>query len=147
MASTVTAGLKKIGDYETEYKEVTHGVQVTVTPEYLEGQSSPHEDYYVWAYHIRIKNLGTTTVQLLRRHWRITDANGHVEDIRGPGVVGEQPTLRPNEEFHYTSGTYLPTPSGIMVGIYEMVAEDGQTLEINVPAFSLDVPGQYVMAH
>ena len=138
-------GLKKIGKYEAEYKEVTHSIEVTVSPEYLEEQSSPHDDYYVWAYHIHIKNLGEETVQLLHRYWRITDAKGHVEEVHGPGVVGEQPTLKTNEEFTYTSGTYLPTPSGIMFGKYEMMAEDGTTFEINIPAFSLDVPGQYVL--
>lgn len=127
------------------YKAVTHSVEVMVEPEYLEDQSSAHEGYYVWAYHIRIKNLGSETIQLMQRYWKIMDARGHVEEVRGPGVVGEQPILKHNEEFLYTSGTYLSTSSGFMLGEYEMEKENGVVFKVSIPAFSLDIPGQEVL--
>lgn len=129
------------------YKETTHSIEVTVEPEYLEEQSSQKEGYYVWAYHINIRNLGKDSVQLLHRYWKITDAKGHVEEVRGPGVVGEQPVLRHNESFSYTSGTYLSTPSGMMVGTYEMEKENGEMVNVAIPYFSLDIPGQVILPH
>src|ERR1700756_5198034 len=102
------------------YLETTRSIMVTVKPFYLEDQSSPAESHYVWAYHVRIENRGSETVQLRTRYWRITDAMGVVKEVRGPGVVGEQPVLEPGEAFEYTSGTPLGTPSGIMVGTYQM---------------------------
>lgn len=98
----------------------------------------PEEEHYVWAYTIQIENTGEQTVQLLNRYWHITDGTGHVQEVRGPGVVGEQPTLKPGESYRYTSGTALHTPSGMMVGQYEMVGEDGGLFHIEIPAFSLD---------
>lgn len=124
------------------YSETTRSIEVTVRPTYLEDQSAPIENRYVWAYQVRIENKGDTTVRLRSRHWRITDALGRVQEVRGPGVVGEQPLLRPGDSFEYTSGTPLPTPSGIMVGTYQMEAEDGERFDIGVPAFSLDSPHQ-----
>lgn len=132
---------------ETCYVETTHDVTVSVEPYYLEDQSTPDDDHYVWAYHVRIENKGTETVQLLTRHWRITDSNGVLQEVRGEGVVGEQPVLSPGEAFEYTSGTPLATPSGIMVGTYGMQLADGRLVDINVPAFSLDSPHQPVMLH
>ena len=127
------------------YSETTRSIKVTVKPFYLEDQSSPAEDHYFWAYHVRIENRGGETVQLRRRHWKITDGRGHVEEVGpAPGVVGEQPVLAPGESFEYTSGTPLPTPSGIMVGRYEMETKDGESFWIRVPAFSLDSPHQAV---
>jgi ApaG protein len=126
------------------YSETTRDIKVTVRPVYLEDQSSPAENHFVWAYHVRIENLGRRTVRLRSRHWRITDANGRLQEVRGPGVVGEQPELKPGEAFEYTSGTPLGTPSGIMVGSYRMEAVDGETFDIAVPAFSLDSPSQPV---
>lgn len=126
------------------YQATTRDIQVTVTPAYQEEQSSPGENRYVWAYHIRIENHGRETVQLLNRYWHITDSLGHVEEVRGPGVVGEQPVLRPGEAYEYTSGCPLSTPSGIMVGSYEMRNADGSQFEVQVPAFSLDSPHQPV---
>ena len=126
------------------YQATTHAIQVTVTPAYQEEQSSPGENRYVWAYHIRIENHGTETVQLLNRYWHITDSLGHVEEVRGPGVVGEQPVLQPGESYEYTSGCPLSTPSGIMLGRYEMQSTDGNQFEVEVPAFSLDSPHQPV---
>lgn len=129
------------------YTATTRGIRVTVKPVYLEDQSSPSDEHYVWAYQIKIENVGRERVQLINRHWRITDANGHVEEVQGPGVVGEQPVLEPGESFEYTSGTPLGTPSGIMAGTYEMESGEGERFEVEVPAFSLDSPYQPVQLH
>ena len=122
------------------YSETTHAIRVTVKPFYLEDQSSPAENHYVWAYHVKIENVGSEKVQLRTRHWRITDALGRVQEVRGPGVVGEQPILKPGDSFRYTSGCPLRTPSGIMTGSYRMVNGDGVAFDIEIPAFSLDSP-------
>ncbi len=124
------------------YHETTESISVTVKPLYLEDQSSPTEDHYVWAYQVLIENTGATTVQLLNRYWRITDSMGRHQEVRDAGVVGEQPTLAPGESFEYTSGTPLTTPSGIMVGTYEMESADGRRFDVAIPAFSLDSPHQ-----
>jgi len=126
------------------YSETTRSINVTVKPFYLEDRSSPVEDRYVWAYHVRIENCGTETVQLRSRYWKITDGRGQVQEVRGPGVVGEQPVLGPGESFEYTSGTPLPTPSGIMVGTYQMETRGGESFSVQIPAFSLDSPHQAV---
>ena len=122
------------------YEAETAGIRVRVEPSYLPEQSNPEEDYYFWAYAIEITNLGTEVVQLESRHWRITDANGRTEEVRGPGVIGEQPTLAPGESFSYSSGCPLSTPQGLMVGSYQMVSNEGRRFEFAVPAFSLDSP-------
>ena len=122
------------------FSETTRAITITVEPTYLDEQSSPEDGHYVWAYHIRIENEGADTVQLLNRYWRITDANGRVEEVRGPGVVGEQPVLAPGEAYEYTSGCPLPTPSGFMVGSYEMETGGGERFEVAIPMFSLDLP-------
>ncbi len=129
------------------YSETTKSIQVTVKPTYLEDQSAPADSHYVWAYQVEIRNLGRTTVQLLNRHWKITDSFGRIQEVRGPGVVGEQPILEPGASFEYTSGTPLSTPSGIMAGTYEMKLENGDTFLIAIPAFSLDSPFQPVSLH
>ena len=126
------------------YSETTRSIKVTVKPVYLEDRSSPVEDHYVWAYHVRIENQGEETVQLRNRHWKITDSQGRMQEVRGPGVIGEQPVLAPGERFEYTSGTPLPTPSGIMVGSYQMETRTGESFWVQVPAFSLDSPHQAV---
>jgi ApaG protein len=126
------------------YSEITRSIKVSVKPFYLEDQSSPAEGRYVWAYHVRIENRGLETVQLRNRHWQITDSRGQMQEVRGAGVVGEQPVLAPGESFEYTSGTPLPTPSGIMVGSYEMETRAGDSFWVRVPAFSLDSPHQAV---
>jgi ApaG protein len=126
------------------YSETTRSIKITVKPVYLEDQSSPTENHFVWAYHIRIENHGGDTVQLRNRYWRITDSLGRVQEVRGAGVVGEQPVLKPGESYEYTSGTPLPTPSGIMVGAYQMEAANGERFDVAVPAFSLDSPHQKV---
>ena len=122
------------------YSKTTRSVTVTVVPEYLEEQSKPEEGHFVWAYHVTIENRSEQTVQLLTRYWRIVDGTGRAQEVRGPGVVGEQPVLRPGESFEYTSGTPLPTPSGFMVGSYQMTTMDGSRFDVAIPAFSLDSP-------
>jgi ApaG protein len=120
------------------YRTVTRNIEVTVSPRFLSERSSPDNGYFFWAYSIEITNQGQETVQLKTRHWRITDANGKLQEVKGAGVVGEQPVLKPGESFEYTSGVPLPTPSGFMVGTYGMVTESGEQFDIDIPAFSLD---------
>ena len=120
------------------YSETTRSIEVTVRPIYLEDQSSPDEQHFVWAYHVRIENKGGETVQLRTRYWRITDAMGRVQEVRGAGVVGEEPVIEPGQSFEYTSGVPLPTPSGFMAGRYGMVTTAGEAFDIEIPAFSLD---------
>ncbi len=122
------------------YNATTHSIRVSVEPIYLDDQSSPEDDYYVWSYKVIIENASNNTVQVRRRHWQITDAHGRTQEIYGEGVVGEQPVLAPGESFEYTSGAPLSTPSGIMAGIYQMTTADGELLDIAIPAFSLDSP-------
>ncbi|MBM3489369.1 MAG: Co2+/Mg2+ efflux protein ApaG [Alphaproteobacteria bacterium] len=127
-------------DGDDVYSETTLGIRISVEPSFLEEQSSPAQNHYVWAYRVRIENRSPRTVQLKTRHWRITDGLGRLQEVRGPGVVGEQPVLKPGTAFEYTSGCPLPTPSGIMVGTYQMQGEDGQMFDVRIPAFSLDSP-------
>jgi ApaG protein len=122
------------------YRAITRSIEVKVEPRFLPDRSSPENGYYFWAYSITIANRGRETVQLKTRHWRITDANGKLQEVRGPGVVGEEPVLKPGEHFEYTSGVPLPTPSGFMVGSYGMVTDKGEKFDIDIPAFSLDTP-------
>lgn len=122
------------------YRAVTHDIEVRVEPFYLEDRSEPEEDHYVWAYRVTLANHSHERVKLLTRYWQITDANGRVEEVRGAGVVGEQPELEPGDSYQYTSGCPLSTPSGIMVGHYTMQRPRGPTFEIEIPAFSLDLP-------
>ena len=118
----------------------TRGVRVTVRSEYVPERSSPADAQYFFAYRIRISNAGEDTVQLLSRHWVITDGAGQVEHVRGPGVVGEQPVLEPGESFEYTSFCPLPTPIGSMHGSYQMVTAGGSTFDAEIAPFSLAVP-------
>jgi ApaG protein len=122
------------------YKAVTHQVTVTVEPSFEPDRSEPETDRYFWRYDIEIANLGDKPVTLIERHWRITDANGRQQEVRGAGVVGEQPTIGPGEAFRYASGCPLATPSGMMVGEYRMVRADGTSFDVAIPAFSLDSP-------
>ena len=124
------------------YKAITRDIEVTVEPFYLEEQSNPEENRYVWGYRITIANKSEVTVQLRARYWKITDGNGHVEEVRGPGVIGEQPILDPGDSFQYSSGCPLTTTSGVMVGRYSMQTNDGDRFDIEIPAFSLDLPDQ-----
>lgn len=122
------------------FTATTRGIRVTVRPQYLPDQSDPTKPQFVWAYHVRIENGGDVTVQLRSRHWKVTDGLGQTREVRGPGVVGKTPVLRPGEMFEYTSGTPLSTSSGFMGGTYQMVNETGETFDIEIPAFSLDSP-------
>ena len=122
------------------YSQTTRAITVTVQPIYLDDQSSPDESHFVWAYRIKIENKGGETVQLRNRYWRITDSLGRIQEVRGAGVVGKQPVLKPGESFEYTSGVPLPTPSGFMTGTYGMVEDSGEPFEIAIPTFSLDSP-------
>ena len=124
------------------YSKVKRKIQISVQPIYLEEQSTPEENKYVWAYHVNITNRGRETVQLISRYWNITDSNGCVNEGRGKGVVGEQPVLAPGESFEYTSGTPLQASSGIMLGTYQMVNDKGEKFDIDIPPFSLDIPGK-----
>ena len=125
---------------EAMYTKTTHAVEVTVEPQFLADQSKPEASRWFWSYTITIQNHGAQSVQLISRHWRITDASGRVNEVKGPGVVGEQPTLTPGDSFSYTSGCPLPTPSGIMVGTYHFRDQAGEAFEVDIPAFSLDSP-------
>lgn len=122
------------------YRTVTRNIEVTVTPRFLPERSSPENSYFFWTYTIEIANRGRETVQLKTRHWRITDALGRLQEVRGAGVVGEEPRLEPGESFEYTSGVPLPTPSGFMRGSYGMITSKGERFDIEIPAFSLDSP-------
>ena len=122
------------------YETVTRGIRIRVTPHYLEEQSTPEESEFFWAYTVDIANEGEEIVQLRSRVWRITDGHGQTEEVRGPGVVGETPTIHPGKSFSYTSGCPPRTPSGIMVGSYQMVDANGQMFDVAIPAFSLDSP-------
>ena len=122
------------------YTKTTNSINITVNPYYLEEQSEPDEQHYVWAYQVTINNLGPDTVKLKNRYWKIIDSNGIKQEVRGEGVVGEQPVLNPGEKFEYTSGTPLSTPSGFMEGYYEMENNQGIKFEVYIPQFSLDSP-------
>ncbi len=122
------------------YKAVTRGISVTVTPRYMPEESSPDKGRYFFAYTVEIINMGLERVQLRARYWRITDEKGRVNEVRGAGVVGEEPVLGPGESFSYTSGCPLPTPGGTMQGNYLMETAAGETFAAEIPAFSLDIP-------
>jgi len=129
------------------YRETTRAIQVTVEPSFVEDESAPDDGHYFWAYRIEISNLGEEAVRLRSRHWLITDGNGRTEEVRGAGVVGKQPLLKPGETFAYTSGCPLSTPSGIMVGSYQMQTEKGELFSVAIPAFSLDLPEAERVVH
>ena len=120
---------------------VRHRINIDVETTYLDDQSEPGEQRYVFAYTITIRNEGEIPAKLLTRHWIITDANGRVQEVRGDGVVGEQPYLKPGQGFRYSSGAVLETPVGTMQGSYQMVADDGAQFDAPIPAFRLAMPG------
>lgn len=124
------------------YTARTGDILVRVRPSFLAGQSSPEDGRWVWAYQVEIENLGAGPVQVMARHWRITDGRGVTHEVRGPGVVGEQPVIEAGGRYSYASGCPLGTDSGSMVGSYEMSDDKGETFEAAIPAFSLDVPGE-----
>jgi ApaG protein len=119
---------------------ITNGIRVTVSSNYIPAQSAPKARRYVFAYTVRIANEGTEAAQLKSRHWIITDGNGKVEQVKGPGVVGEQPMLRPGEHFEYTSGCVLETPRGSMEGTYQMMRSDGTEFDATIAPFALMLP-------
>ena len=122
------------------YKKTTKKIAITVNPYFLEDQSEPEDQHFVWAYQVTINNLSKERVQLKNRYWKIIDSNGIKQEVKGEGVVGEQPILNPGEKFEYTSGTPLSTPSGFMGGHYEMETKNGKKFEAIIPQFSLDSP-------
>jgi ApaG protein len=122
------------------FEETTRNIRVSVEPTFLHEESEPSEGRYLWAYRVTIENRGRETVQLLSRFWRIIDAHGRTKEVRGPGVVGEQPVIEPGESFEYTSGTPLETPSGFMAGSYRMQSASGESFDIGIPMFALDSP-------
>ena len=123
------------------YEARTRDILVRVAPAYMAEQSRPDEGQWLWSYVVEIENHGTQTVTLMSRHWIITDARNRVEEVKGPGVVGEQPVLGPREAFRYNSGCPLTTPSGSMRGTYQMVTAAGEAFDVEIPAFSLHLPG------
>lgn len=122
------------------YHAITAGIRVTVLPVYIDERSAPDEGRWFWAYRVSIANEGRRTVQLLTRYWRIVDAHGRTEEVRGDGVVGEQPVIRPGDSYEYTSGCPLAAPSGFMAGTYTMVDESGDRFDVEIPGFPLDLP-------
>lgn len=123
------------------YRALTRDIEVVVEPFYLEEQSDPEDDRYVWGYRIVISNNSGVAVRLVNRYWNITDQNGQVDEVTGPGVVGEQPRLSPGDTYEYSSGCPLDTPSGLMFGHYQMETDEGEMFDVDIPAFSLDSPG------
>jgi ApaG protein len=129
------------------YARETRSIYVAVRPAYLDDQSDPAGDRYVWAYTVTIENRGTESVQLISRYWNIVDGVGRVHEVRGPGVVGAQPVLGPGESFEYTSGCPLETASGVMSGHYQMRAASGEAFEAEIPAFLLESPYEKRQVH
>lgn len=128
------------------YEQTTEGISVKVSSSFLPERSDPEEGRWMFAYTVEIVNGSPVEVQLVSRYWHITDANGRVEEVRGPGVVGEQPILSPGDSFTYTSGCPLRTSSGILKGTFRMQCDDGRFVDVGIPAFSLDAPaGQRVL--
>ncbi|EJJ27383.1 Co2+/Mg2+ efflux protein ApaG [Rhizobium sp. CF142] len=123
------------------YRALTRDIEVVVEPFYLEEQSDPEDDRYVWGYRVVISNNSGIAVRLVNRYWNITDQNGQIDEVSGPGVVGEQPRLQPGDTYEYSSGCPLDTPSGLMFGHYQMETDEGETFDVDIPAFSLDSPG------
>ena len=122
------------------YSKKTKKINITVNPYFLDEQSEPEDQHFVWAYQVTIDNQSNEKVQLKNRYWKIIDSNGSEQEVKGEGVVGEQPILNPGEKFEYTSGTPLSTPSGFMGGYYEMETPKGEKFDVIIPQFSLDSP-------
>ena len=122
------------------YSAITRAIRITVNPMFLDEQSAPDDNYFVWAYKVKIENQGGETVTLKTRHWRITDSMGRLQEVKGPGVVGEQPRIAPGETFQYTSGCMLATARGTMHGTYQMVRDDGSGFDAEIGKFALELP-------
>jgi len=125
---------------EKPYSLATQDIDITVWPEFIDSKLNPIENLFIWAYHVRIQNKGKDSIKLLSRYWRIVDANGNIQEVSGDGVIGEQPKILPQSSYQYSSGVHLQTPSGIMMGHYQMQKEDGSIFNAQIPHFSLDVP-------
>lgn len=125
----------------TQYSAITNSIKVSVTPSFLADQSMPEKGVFVWAYNVEIENRGKSPVQLKRRHWQVIDSAGNIAEVDGEGVVGEQPIIKPKDRYHYSSGTFLNTPSGVMKGYYKILSlSTDAEFEIEIPMFSLDSP-------
>ena len=122
------------------YEEITRDIRIAVEPNFLDDQSEPEESRYLWSYRVTIENKSALTVQLLSRYWRITDARGRIREVRGEGVIGEQPVIAPGRAYEYTSGAPLETASGFMTGTYHMRASTGENFEVGIPMFALESP-------
>jgi ApaG protein len=129
------------------YSKTTNSILVVVETQFLEDHSTPDEDHYVWAYHVRIENVGSDSVKLKTRQWHITDARGQQQNVSGEGVIGEQPVLDPGDAYEYASGVPLETPSGIMGGSYQMQSGAGKLFDVEIPTFSLDSPYETSSVH
>ena len=129
------------------FERTTRQISVSVEPAYLADQSAPDSNHFFWAYTVQIENRGRDTVQLRARYWRIIDANGRTIEVKGAGVVGQQPILRPGEKFEYKSGTPLETPSGMMLGAYQMQTSAGEAFQVDIPLFPLDSPHEARQIH
>ena len=129
------------------YERKTHNIRVKVKPAFLDDQSDPDENHYLWSYTVTIENDGKEPVQLMSRYWHITDGLGRSQEARGPGVVGAQPVIAPGQTFQYTSGCPLPTASGHMVGRYQMQTASGEAFEADIPAFLLESPHEHRQIH
>ena len=132
---------------EMTYEETTRDIRVAVEPSFLEDQSEPEDGCYIWAYRVVIENRGAEAVQLISRYWRITDARGRTREVRGSGVIGEQPTIEPGRSYEYSSGAPLETPSGFMTGSYRMLDSKGESFDITIPMFVLDSPYEDRQVH
>jgi len=129
------------------YEATTRNIRIAVTPSFLDDQSEPQENRYLWAYHIVIENQGQETVQLLTRHWHITDSRGRVREVEGPGVIGVQPVIPPGKSHQYSSGVPLETPSGFMTGSYHMKSATGEGFDVKIPLFALESPFEVRRVH
>jgi len=129
------------------YEETTRNIRIAVEPNFLDDQSEPQESRYLWSYRITIENNGDLPVQLLSRYWRIIDARGRVREVRGDGVIGEQPVIPPGRAYEYTSGAPLETASGFMSGTYRMRASSGESFEVGIPMFALESPYEKQRLH
>ena len=141
-----TAYLIKLNFLMSEfYMADTNGIQVFVHPEYVNSQFDIRDNFYIWIYHIKISNKTKEAVQVMGRYWKIIDERGGVQEVTGDGVVGEQPVLAPDTMFQYSSGVHLRYPSGIMYGHYNIKKANGEIITIQIPAFSLDLPGNSII--
>jgi ApaG protein len=129
------------------YERSTRNIRVAVQPAFLDDQSDPDEQRYLWSYTVTIENTGAEAVQLLSRYWHITDGRGQVKEVSGEGVVGAQPVIAPGQKFQYTSGCPLPTSSGYMSGKYKMRSSNGEAFEAEIPAFLLESPHEQRQIH